>query len=188
MQILKKIGLSILALLVVLVAVGFMLPAKVHVERSLVIKAKAEPVFHQINNLKNWEKWSPWHQMDPEMQLIYAGPEAGIGAKYSWTSNHERVGNGALTIKESVPFQKIITEMDFMENGVASSAYIFEETPEGTKVTWTMDSDMGYNLVSRYFGLMLDSFLGPDFEQGLQSLKNLTENQSGTEQASALVK
>lgn len=179
MKLLKKIGLGFAGLVALLVAVGFMLPRQVHVERSLVMQAPPAAAFEQVNTLKNWEKWSPWHQIDPKMKLTYEGPEAGAGAKYIWFSDHEKVGNGSLTIKTSEPNKKIVSEMDFMENGVATGTYYFEETPEGTKVTWAMDSDMGMNPVGRYFGLMMDKFLGPDFEKGLNSIKTLVEKPAG---------
>ncbi|HSI89708.1 MAG TPA: hypothetical protein VK927_01265, partial [Adhaeribacter sp.] len=101
MKILKKLGLGFLGLATLLIVVSFFLPGKVHVERSLIIKAGAEPVYQQVNTLKNWEKWSPWHEMDPNMQLSYQGPEAGEGAGYSWVS--QEVGNGSLTIAASQP-------------------------------------------------------------------------------------
>src|SRR5678816_3493177 len=141
MKILKKLGLGFLGVITLLIVVSFMLPGKVHVERSLVMKAKAETTFNQVNNLKNWEKWSPWHQIDPNMKLVYEGPEAGIGAKYSWSSNHEQVGNGTLTIAESNAFQHIKTAMVFEGMGTSYANYTFDPVAEGTKVTWSMDSD-----------------------------------------------
>ena len=45
----------------------------------------------------------------------------------------------------------------------------------GTRVTWTNEGDMGANPVNRYFGLMMDSMVGPDFEAGLKNLKALAE-------------
>ena len=45
----------------------------------------------------------------------------------------------------------------------------------GTRVTWTNEGDMGTNPVNRYFGLMMDSMVGPDFEAGLKNLKALAE-------------
>ncbi len=50
-------------------------------------------------------------------------------------------------------------------------------TPDGsgTRVTWTNEGDMGANPVNRYFGLMMDRMVGPDFEAGLKNLKALAE-------------
>jgi effector-binding domain-containing protein len=182
MSLLKKIGLGFLGFIALLIVVGFMLPGKTHVERSLVIKASAEPVFQQVNTLKNWEKWSPWHQIDPKMKLAYEGPEAGVGAKYIWTSNDDQVGNGTLTIKESTPNQFIKTAMDFGEMGTGFANYKFETVADGTKVTWSMDSNCDdmpwqYYLPSKYMCLFMDGLVGKDFEKGLNNLKKVVESQ-----------
>ncbi|MFC5270235.1 SRPBCC family protein [Adhaeribacter terreus] len=178
MKLLKKLGLGFLGLIALLIAVSFLLPGKVRVERSLIMKANAETTFEQVNNLKNWEKWSPWHQMDSNMQLTYEGPQAGQGAKYSWIS--EELGNGSLTIAESKSSQNIKTAMDFGDMGTSFAEYKFEPVSEGTKVTWIMDSDSKdmpwqFYVPSKYMNLFMDDMLGKDFEKGLNNLKEVVE-------------
>ncbi|MEJ8802037.1 SRPBCC family protein [Pontibacter sp. H249] len=175
MQVLKKIGLGLLALIAVLLIVSLFLPSKVTVVRTAVLKAPAPAVFDQVNRLQNWERWSPWHTIDPQMLLSYEGPDAGKGAKYNWFSKHPDVGNGSLIITESVTNQRVDTKMQFEGQGEGLAFYQFEETPEGTKVTWTMESDMGVNPIGKYFGLMLDGLVGPDFERGLENLRVVVE-------------
>ena len=51
-----------------------------------------------------------------------------------------------------------------------------KKTEKGTHVTWSFDSEFGLNLVGRYFGLMLDGIVGPDYEKGLQNLKTMAEH------------
>ena len=38
-----------------------------------------------------------------------------------------------------------------------------------------MDTDMGKNPIGKFFGLMMDKMVGPDFERGLNNLKSLCE-------------
>jgi effector-binding domain-containing protein len=185
MKLLKKLGLGFLGFITLLIAVSFLLPAKSHVERSLVIKASAEPVFAQVNNLKNWEKWSPWHKLDPKMKLTYEGPESGAGAKYSWTSDMDEVGNGSLTIKESKLNEAIVSEMNFGDMGISYGSYKFEPVDGGTKITWSMDSDCSdmpwkWYVPSKYFNLFMDELCGKDFEKGLNNLKTIVESQPAT--------
>ena len=66
--------------------------------KSAIIDAPAKVVFAQINDLYNWEKWSKWHQIDPEMQLNYINHGVGEGAGYSWESNNRKAGSGQLLI------------------------------------------------------------------------------------------
>ena len=44
-----------------------------------------------------------------------------------------------------------------------------------TEVTWSMEADLGFNPISRYFGLFFDSMIGPDFEKGLNNLNNIVK-------------
>src|ERR1035438_5853550 len=113
MKTLKKIGIVIISIIVLLVVVSFFLPSKMHVQRSMVMNASAENVYYQINTLKNWEKWSPWHKKDSAMKLIYEGPAEGIGAKYTWESEVSDVGKGNLSIKDSKPDETIVCNMVF---------------------------------------------------------------------------
>ena len=39
-----------------------------------------------------------------------------------------------------------------------------------------IDTDFGFNLPSRFFGLMFEKWLGPDYETGLTNLKRLAES------------
>lgn len=176
MKTLKRIGVILLAIIVLLVVISFLLPGKIHVERSAEIKAPAQVVFAQVNNLRNWNLWMPYNKIDPDMKIEYTGPEEGTGAGYSWTSEHESVGNGKLSITESKPNELVVTALDFMENGVATGSFKFEPTDAGTKVTWGMDMDMGMNPVGKYFGLFMDQLMGPDFEKGLTDLKKVSES------------
>ena len=175
MKTLKKLG-SVLAVLAVLFVLGSLfLPSQIRVERSATIQAPPDKVFAQINTLTNWEVWSPWHKLDPRMSLTYQGPASGVGAKYSWSSQQRNVGSGTLAITESVQDQRILTDMQFSD-GRAIGAFELTPSEGGTKVIWSMQSDLGRNPVARYFGLLMDGMIGADFERGLQNLKTVCEN------------
>ena len=171
MKTLKIIGITLAGIILLAVIIAYLLPRHIYVERSAVITASPEVVFEQVNVLKNWENWSPWHRIDPDMEIIYSGPEEGEGAAYAWLSNDPAAGQGKLSITESIPYSLITTELDFMERGTATSRYTFEPVEGGTLLTWSMDSDMGNNPMARYFGLFMDKLLGADFEKGLENIQ-----------------
>ncbi len=175
MKITKIFLLTLVALVAIAATVGFLSPSHVHVERSITIIAPRDVIHGQINDLKNWTKWSPWHRMDTAMQIEYNSIPTGAGAGYTWKSNHKKVGNGEMTITASTQ-DTISTAMNFMENGVATSNFIFSASDSVTKVTWTMESDMGMNPIGRIFGLFMDKMIGPDFESGLANLKQVAES------------
>jgi effector-binding domain-containing protein len=180
MKIIKVILITLVILVAIIAAVGFLSPSHVHVERSLTMKAPAEIIHGQINDLKNWTKWSPWYRMDTAMKIEYNSIASGAGAGYKWASNNKNVGNGEMTITASNK-DSISTAMNFMEHGVATGNFIFlrSDNPKdsgSTKVTWAMESDMGMNPIGRIFGLFMDKMVGPDFEKGLNNLKEIAES------------
>ena len=175
MKTLKRIGIYLGIIVILLLVISLFLPGKVHVERTEVIKADPMIIFNQVNDLKNWPKWAPWFDLDPNMVVSYEGADAGTGASYSWQGN-KKVGAGKLTITDSKPVENINMKIDFTGHGSSAAAFKFNVVPEGTQVTWGMDMDMGMNPVGKYFGLVMDQMMGGDFENGLNELKKVSES------------
>ncbi len=177
MRILKKALLALLALIVLLAAIGFVLPSSYRVERSVTMRANSEDVFRTLNTLKEWPEWTAWNlQRYPDMKISFSGPEEGVGATYNWEG--QSVGTGSLKLTNSDPNRAVTYDLDF-ENGTYLSKGEIKMEPSGDniKVTWSNSGDLGWNPVNRYFGLMMDRFMGPDFETGLNNLKKKLESQ-----------
>ena len=107
------------------------------------------------------------------MKVTYSSNNpVGKGSYYSWMG--EKSGEGKLTILEEVPNQSIKTQLDFKGMGTSYGKWKFEETGNGTKVTWGFDSELsGF---TKWMGLTMDSFLGGQFEEGLAEIKKLAES------------
>jgi len=171
---LKKILYAIAVLVGVLVAIGFVLPRQVHVERSVSIARPAADVFPLANSLRRFNDWSPWVDIDPAAKVTFAGPDSGVGASMHWAGN-SKVGTGTDTIVESVADRHVGLELDFGPQGKATSSIGLAPAGGGTTVTWTLDMDVGAGPIGRYFGLFMDRIIGPDYERGLGRLKVLAE-------------
>ncbi|NDK55478.1 SRPBCC family protein [Pontibacter fetidus] len=186
MKLLKNIGLGLLSVLVLLAVFSLFISSTLRIERSVEVAAPANAAFEQVNTLRNWEQWSPWHKIDPHMLLTYSGPDGGTGASYNWFSKHPDVGDGGFKITKSEPNKLILAEMDFGPNGVANATYTFNQTPKGTRISWVMESDLGMNPVGKYMGLfLLDEMVGKDFETGLNNIKQILETKPVVQQADA---
>lgn len=173
MRALKVIILIIVAIVVLLLIIGLFLPKNVHIEGTTTINAPAKIIFNQVNHLQNWANWSPFREEDPDMIESYEGPSEGVGAIYKWTMQGD---TGKLTIMESVPYEKIVNDLNFYERGGATGTWTFEETDEGTKVVWSMDiKDLSYP-VEVYYGILMDMAMKPYFDKGLSNLKEYCEN------------
>lgn len=177
MKILKIIGLTIAALIVLVLLVGLISPRKVQVERSISINAPAESIFEEIKGVKSLNAWSPWNKIDPEgTKYSYEGPAEGVGSKMSWTSDHPDVGSGSQEIVESEENSKVRMELYFEGFEEPNYADIIITPDDGSStVKWTFDGDMGANPIGKIFGLFMDGMLGPSYEEGLENLKKIVE-------------
>jgi len=174
MRILKIIGLSLAAIVLLIAIVGLFLPSTVSLERSIVINASAEKTFEQVNTLKKWEQWNPFLKMDPQSKIAYNNISAGPGATYTWAS--EKTGEGTMTILKSTPFSSIQFQLEFKGQGLSQSEFRFN--PEGnntTKVTWSFTSDIGNNPFSRVFWTFGTAMMKDAFDGGLKDLKTQAE-------------
>lgn len=173
MHVLKMAVLILFALIVVVVGVGAFLPKDFRLERSIEMNASPELVFDQVNSLKNWNAWSPWIARDPSIESTYSGPESGVGAKVSWTS--EKSGDGTQTITSSERPTRIETALDFGDMGQPNAHWTFEPSGEGTQVTWGLSGTTSGPL-GGYFAKMMDGMVGQDYEDGLARLKQVVES------------
>jgi hypothetical protein len=173
---LKKIMIGLIVVLAIFAVVVAMQPADFRVTRSATIAAPASVVFEQVNDFHKWEAWSPWAKMDPNMKATYSGPPAGTGASYAWSGN-SKVGEGRMTITESVPSQLIKINLEFLKPMKATNPTEFTFQPSGdqTNVTWTMSGRNGF--ISKAFCLFMnmDKMVGGDFEKGLAQIKMIAE-------------
>lgn len=177
MKLLKNFALSLAALILILTAGGFILPSHTDVYRSIEIQRDASSIYNLLDNYKKFNQWSPWAAKDKNTQYTYSGAEKGVGASMSWKSDSKDVGSGSQIITEIEPNKMISIKLRFDGQGEADAVYMLSAKKDYTLVTWGFRADHGYNPISRYFGLMFDSMIGPDYELGLSNLKALLEQQ-----------
>jgi len=173
---LKKILIAVAVIIVLFLIVVATRPATYAVTRSTTIAAPAAVVFAQVNDFHKWEAWSPWAKLDPEMKVTFAGPDAGVGAVYSWVGNKE-VGEGRMTLLTSTPNELIDIKLEFLKPMASTCDTVFSFKPEGeaTSVTWTMSGTN--NFIGKAFCMFMnmDKMVGGDFEKGLAQMKSVAE-------------
>ena len=163
---------SVVALAVV--GIGLVLPSAFQVSRSIEVFAPPDRIFNHVVDPREWKRWTVWNQRDPDMEVHYAGPPFGQGARWSWNSRTE--GKGTMTFVKVVPNERLGYELSFPDMGMKSSGeIILEPAGKATRVTWTNAGDVGGNPLKRYVAVLMDRMVGPDFEAGLANLKRLAE-------------
>lgn len=185
MKIIKRIMISLLALLVLLVLIGMFLPQQAMMRRDILISAEPAQIYKVLEKPREFNKWSPWADIDPNAKYEYFGPESGVGAGMRWSSEDPHVGVGSSRIIEVDTDKRIRVELDFSDQGINWSEYRLRPEGHGTRVVWEFEMHAGMNPIQRWFGMMIDSLVGPSYEQGLRNLKTLVEKQPAASGASS---
>jgi hypothetical protein len=148
------------------------------VVRSETIAAPAARVHGLIDDFHEWRKWSPWEEVDPNLDREYSGAEKGVGARYAWKGNR-KAGQGNMEITEDTP-ERVTVRLTFEKPWKATNRVDFELEPAGdaqTRVNWRMTgTNSGFSsVVVRLMG-GIDKMVGKDFEKGLAKLKAAAES------------
>ncbi len=156
-----------------------MRPDEFRIERSAAIKASPDEIFPLINDFRAWPDWSPWEKRDPNLKRSYGVTTSGQGALYEW-SGDRNVGQGRMTITESVPPSRLAIDLHFLKPFKARNVVEFtlEPAPQATRVTWTMHGPVRLMFKIMHLFVDMDRMIGRDFEAGLANLKTLAEQRS----------
>lgn len=174
MKIFKWFFVSLFSLILIVLAIALLLPNDYAVSRSITIKASPDKIYPLIAAPKAWKNWSVWNRRDPAMQMSYSGPDSGNGAGWDWQSKSE--GNGGMKFTQEVQNQKLHYELHFEGMGKPSTgAILLEVQGSDTKITWSMQGSSEGNLMMKLFAPFMDKMVGPDFQAGLNNLKQLVE-------------
>lgn len=141
------------------------------VERSATIPAPVGRVYPLVVDFREWRRWSPWDELDPDMNRSFSGAESGAGAEYTWQGN-KKVGQGKMAITEVVDQERINIDLSFIKPFKAENKTVFSfvESDGKTDMTWSMTGTK--NLMMRIMGLFMnfDKMIGKDFEKGLAKI------------------
>lgn len=170
MTLLKKTGIGLGIILLLLILAVIFVPKNFHAEVTDTIDAKPTTVFNIINNLTLEPSWNPWQQQDTSMVLSYGDVTSGVGASYSWKSNE--MGDGSAEYIEVVQDKKIVSKLNFGGMGGGNATYTLTPNASGgTDVKWELDSETSrpWNLMN----LLIKESTKKSFRQGLKNLSKL---------------
>jgi len=138
------------------------------VERKRTIEAPVERVYPLVADLTQWTRWSPWEDLDPELQRAYSGTDAGVGQVYAWSGNR-KAGAGRMEITGAEDDRMVEVDVRFEKPFKSQSTSTFTFAPEGdgTVVTWRMTGARPalMRITQKVFDM--DNLMGKDFEKGL---------------------
>ena len=143
---------------------------KMNVHQSIHIDAAPAKIFTVINDLHQWERWSPWVIAEPTAEITVAKD----GKYHEWDG--KIIGSGNLKIIEEMENQLVEMQLNFLKpwKSTATTCFELEATKKGTLVHWKMNSSLPLFLF--WMKKQMQVFVGMDYDRGLLLLKDLVEN------------
>ena len=130
---------------------------KVHINRSILIKAAPEKVFESLIDFRQWAVWSPWLILENRPTVEYAED----GLSYRWSGN--RIGEGVMRISSKNPSREVTYDLAFVKPYKSKAKIVFNLVVEGqhTAVTWKMNSSLPFFLGWMKKSLVANGQWGP---------------------------
>jgi effector-binding domain-containing protein len=180
MKILKSILILLLVIIVGVIGFTFTIDGAFDSSATLEMNVAPNTVQTYVSDLSTWDKWGVWVQSDPSTKLEFSDPASGEGSWYTW--NGDSIGAGKLTVLELTD-NSMATQLEFDGMDGGNGYWSFNESGEGTEVTWGVKGEMG--MMGKLYMLFsqgstdidgsMDQMAGKDFVQGLDNLKVILE-------------
>ncbi len=112
------------------------------VERSVTVNAPSHRVHGMVDDFHNWPLWSPWEELDPNLQRTYTGPGQGCRrplrvdgqtagpARAAWRSRDRR----RRASRSPIEFLKAF-------HAINQTRRSLEPSGSGTRVRWVMTGE-----------------------------------------------
>ena len=174
MKIVVRVLIGLFAIVALALIYAAVTSKTYEMEESVVINVPMSLAKEQTTHWDNFQVWSPWSKLDPEMKVTYSGSLGQVGSKYSWEGNKD-AGSGTQEIV-AIEGDKYIVDLHFMEpfESKATTYFDFATADGGTQVTWGMTGEMAWpmNIMK---GMLVKS-IRKDYQEGLENLKTRCES------------
>ena len=175
-KLLCGVGFILIGAIAAILLLATQKPDNFYVTRSAVIEARPSVAFEKVNNLQNWNSFSPWAKLDPHAKSTFSGPKSGKDAAMSWDGNG-KVGAGTMTITESKRNELVKFRLDFKRpfEDTTTVDFTFHPDSKGTFVTWSMHGKNTF--FSKIMSVVMDcdAMMGNLFEEGLVNLNAVSK-------------
>lgn len=175
----KILGIIVLIIVAYIVIAMFAFSKEYSCERSIEVNASPDQVWSHINSMEKINEWNPWMKLDPTMKRTYTVNSGSIGDKFCWDSTSDDAGKGCQDITNlayhgsNLGFVSSLIKFERPFEGKAFSDIKIQKKGNATKVIWTMKTEMENFMLP--MKPIIDYQMGKSYEEGLQSLKQISE-------------
>ncbi len=149
---------------------------KYRVEKAIAIASEPIKVYETVADYSTWTTWSPWLISEPTAKVTVSSDPSSVGSLYAWQGAMN--GEGELEHKLLVPGEKVEDELRFIKpfKAICKTAFHMSRVPNGTQLSWSLDASLPWYLF--WMIPFMKTFIGMDYQRGLNMLKDLIETGS----------
>lgn len=185
MKVALGIGVAFVVFVAVILAGGYVLPAKVRLDAQIYVERPAYYVNRLLKFPKDYETWLPWSGGRLRLPKDYNHPERAMDVDDWGVPQGMSVGWVPRWFAVLAPEQVALTwfddeiQVDYQLNfplGLTASSWIkMDGACSVSGVRWTVLLDAGHNPLHRYQLFFLKNGLYGDMMAGLRRLKRVVE-------------
>lgn len=149
----KMILIIIPVALILFLGIGFYNASnlqQITIQKSVTINADIQTIFDNVVYLKNFPKWSPFYEEDPNQKIEVKGNDGQVGAQFHWNGNNGK-DLGYQEIKEIKPLEYIKMECDIQKPFKANPTFEYTFSKTGNVVKVTQHFNIKSGLVDAFF-------------------------------------
>lgn len=168
--------ISLLIVVALFVVIALFLPSRRIYSYSVETNRPLTTVYDLFNGFSRFKDWNPLLRYDKNARTEISGPAMGKGAKFSYHSRQNIIGDGSWEIVESTP-DTIKYRLTGPDRGADKTMTIkLERTGQNNKnvkITQTYRVNYGWDLIGRYAGMYVNRNIGDDVKRGLDKFSSL---------------
>jgi hypothetical protein len=143
------------------------------VTRAVVINAKADKVFNEISDLKNWKHWQPVFRNDSAI-IKFDTDVNGVSNTCEWYSKGEK---NKIIITEKKGNKIMVSLIREGENEVFNTISVLPLADSNqVQAEWNVLIKLKWYPWEKFYGIFIEKITGQGYEDALNSLKAYVEN------------
>ena len=161
-------------ILMIILAIGWLLPATWEAEASSLVQASPEETFAFIDSPAGWRAWTVW----PDEGVEVTGPARGAGSGFAWESRE--LGDGVFTIVDVQAPRSVSYRVEIGGGAMITEGSV-RLSPEGsgTRVEWRESGNLGRNPLMGYWARSMNRAQSDELAKGLDALAAAVSDSTG---------
>jgi hypothetical protein len=173
MRLFKGFFIVLAGLFIFITIFSLFIPSKLMVTRAVVINAKADKVFNEISNLKNWKNWQPVFRNDSAI-IKFDTDVNGVSNACAWESKGKKNKIIITDKKDNKITASLIREG---ENEVFNTISVLPLADSNqVQAEWNVLIKFKWYPWEKFYGIFIEKITGQGYEDALNSLKVYVEN------------